>query len=496
MIPLGMGHLAEANNAAGRLIEQGRLDDAERALERIEGSLRARAPLGIAPDRESDPYGYLDLAMDEYFYRTHRVAVGWRRQQYAEILPHAQRAWALEKAIFMAARALPGFDADEVATSSGAWGVISVLTRSRRFAEAARIFGEVVADEAWFDARCRKNRTAAEKVLVAGLCVYLESRDAAFVAQGRSLATRARERVLWPEEPKLMYCYAVFWSLTGDLDEAFRALQGAIDRGYEVSQIIDDPALEPLHADDRWLREIVPSQLRWSLVTFPAGARVFLDGGAVGVTPMLLRRPPPGRYVLRFELAGHRQDEVTVSVAEGGDETSEGVIECRLARLVALPTLKEMAEDSARVPDAAARARTREFVGDLRQAQAAFTRDTTYGLGGLSIRVLGSGVATLHKQAFGTREKEQSVTLQLDAADVDRLFASFVTEAFTEIVIGEHSGVLDMLHFTIELTNGAGATHRLAKFALPAHDRFERLTRLFNDLTFKHLSTRQKRELR
>src|SRR4051794_33348731 len=100
MMPLGMGHLAEANNAAGRLIEQGRLDDAERALEGIEGRLRARSPLGIAPDRESDPYGYLDLAMDEYFYRTHRVAVGWRRERYAEALPHAQRAWALEKAIF------------------------------------------------------------------------------------------------------------------------------------------------------------------------------------------------------------------------------------------------------------------------------------------------------------------------------------------------------------------------------------------------------------
>jgi hypothetical protein len=144
----------------------------------------------------------------------------------------------------------------------------------------------------------------------------------------------------------------------------------------------------------------------------------------------------------------------------------------------------------------AARARTRTFLGDPSRASVCFVRQTTYGLGGLSIAVHGNGTATLHKQAFGSHEREHTVTLALEASDVERLFEAFVEEAFTEMVTPNQPGLPDMISVALELTNSAGKRHQLSRFVVPPHAGFDRLIGAFYAVTGKYLTAEQKLELR
>jgi hypothetical protein len=48
----------------------------------------------------------------------------------------------------------------------------------------------------------------------------------------------------------------------------------------------------------------------------PVGAAVFVDGRAVGVTPLVVR-VPPGPHTVRFEHAGHRSVTTRVDVTAG-----------------------------------------------------------------------------------------------------------------------------------------------------------------------------------
>jgi serine/threonine protein kinase len=52
-------------------------------------------------------------------------------------------------------------------------------------------------------------------------------------------------------------------------------------------------------------------------VTRPVGARVFVDGQPIGVTPLRLLEVSPGSKSVRFELAGHRTWTATIAVAAG-----------------------------------------------------------------------------------------------------------------------------------------------------------------------------------
>ena len=49
----------------------------------------------------------------------------------------------------------------------------------------------------------------------------------------------------------------------------------------------------------------------------PRGARVFIDGKEVGVTPVQLTAQPPGRRVVRLELADHQPWTETRTVVAG-----------------------------------------------------------------------------------------------------------------------------------------------------------------------------------
>jgi hypothetical protein len=50
----------------------------------------------------------------------------------------------------------------------------------------------------------------------------------------------------------------------------------------------------------------------------PTGATVFMDGRAVGKTPLNLPGVKAGDHAVRLELAGHRQWTTSVKVAGGG----------------------------------------------------------------------------------------------------------------------------------------------------------------------------------
>src|SRR5690349_23485269 len=85
-----MTTLVDANNAASRLIHEGRLDEAERALDQIEALLQARAAVDVTiPATELD----FVAAWDELIYSVHRVTLGLRRGAHVQSLPHAERAW-------------------------------------------------------------------------------------------------------------------------------------------------------------------------------------------------------------------------------------------------------------------------------------------------------------------------------------------------------------------------------------------------------------------
>jgi len=420
----------DANNEAGRLIAAGKLEEASRLLDEVERELASRA----APSVRADD---LDPACDEYFYRVHRVVIGWHRATYAEVLPHAERAWELEHAMMAAVRKAGG-DITSIAFSSGAWAIISVLTRCRRFEDAARFFERVVGDRDWLDARRRHNDSATARLLIAGLCVYFENKEPAWLASGRKIVERAYEAA-WPEGAEIAYGFGCYWALVGDADRAFGAIEQALHRGFEAEKLLLDPDFQSLHADARWQvavlgREIETSDRRLSLV----------------------REPEP---------------------------------------LVPPRDLEQMRADGKRAPDEAARKKTRSFIGDRRRARVSVARGTTYGLGGLTIAVSGEGTATLHKLPWGERESELTHTVTLSERDMHLIFNAVVDDAFTEIVIGRHTGVPDELHFTIELTNDAGVTHRLSKFVSAEHERFDRLVQIVGGVVAGRLSAAERKKL-
>jgi hypothetical protein len=54
---------------------------------------------------------------------------------------------------------------------------------------------------------------------------------------------------------------------------------------------------------------------------------------------------------------------------------------------------------------------------------------------------------------------EQTINVELQASDVDRLLDAFVDEAFMELTIEPQPSLPDSIQVTLELTNGAGKSH-------------------------------------
>lgn len=82
----------------------------------------------------------------------------------------------------------------------------------------------------------------------------------------------------------------------------------------EVAQLVEDKA----RGLETKLAAALPGELE--INSRPAGARVLVDGEAVGVTPHTMQLPA-GEHVVRLELDGHFPGEQSVVVVSGGRES-------------------------------------------------------------------------------------------------------------------------------------------------------------------------------
>lgn len=220
------------------------------------------------------------------------------------------------------------------------------------------------------------------------------------------------------------------------------------------------------------IRPVMPVESQtWKIVSTPPGARIWIDGVDTGaLTPAAVPAPGPGLHRVRLVLAEYADDELELEA--GNLDLTRG-----LESLAHRATIARMAEDGTRVPDEAERAKTRMFFGKLSAARILVARHGTFGLGGLSIEIRGNGTVTLQKDAFKPHQPAVDHTARLDQAAVDRLFAAFIDEAFTELQIANQPGVPDELYVTVTI-RGVRGTHSLGKFASAKHPRFTRLVDL------------------
>jgi hypothetical protein len=481
-----MTNVASLNNQADRLITAGRLDEADRVLDRVRATLDQR-PLASPDAKDFTP------ALDEYFYRVHRVSLAWRREQYGEALPHAQRAWEVETGLLAAARRA-GTKLGPVAFSSGAWGIISVQTRLRRFTEAEQHFKAVLADREAFAARHERDPAAAEKILLAGLCIYFEAKDAAFFARGRAVVEQA-QAIVSAADSELVYGYACYWARLGQAARAFAALATALGRGIAPERALADEDFASLKADPRFQELVTARVLTWKIASAPAGARLWLDGVDTGLdTPARLRPPAPGRHVIRLTLAGHRE----VSYVHDQQQDTGLDVTLALESITSLAQRQKMADDSKAAPDAAAKARTSAFLGPRPswvKARVRATRAVTYGMGEAIVTVEGDGRVVVRHTEFAEPHRKHEAKAQLSPEEVGRLFEAFVEEAFTEMVFVPQSGKPDEPFFSLELSNAKGERHELGKFVSLEHQRFERLLRQVAATVARHLDEPTRKRL-
>ena len=372
------------------------------------------------------PADDFDATLDEYFYRCHRVRLAWARGEAP--LADARRAAELEDAIdrFACARG----QRDQFGYGHGAWSLISVATRAARLDEAEAALATALADGERFAARLRYNADTAEQVLVAGLCIFFE-RD---LARARPLVARIGELVAQPRNRELLYGLACYHARMGERGAALDRLEQALARGYDRAHAAADADLTSLQGDPRFARAIAP----------------------------------PGRALDRHAEATHAHHP-------SSDDA-------RLSMSV-LAERARMEADARTIPDAAARAATRAFLGDWRRGRIEWVRATTYGLGEARIAVDGATRrVSVREETFGSTAKARERARVLDVATIEALFNAFVEQAFTEIVIAPHTGVPDELHFRLALTGAAGRTHTLAKFVQTPHRRFDLLVQLVGDL--------------
>jgi tetratricopeptide (TPR) repeat protein len=410
-----MGAIRELNNRISGLLDQGHLDEAERVLAETAALLAARGPAEVDGDD-------LEPALDEYFFRVHSVDLRWRQARYAEALPHAERAYALEQALVAAARA-QGFtrrELDILAFSAGTWGWISVLTKLGRLDEAEQAFEAYVVDEELYWARHRHHARSAEQVLIAGLCLYWEGDERR--QQGREILALA-ERLGAPENPELAYGFACYWALLGEPRPALAALALALRLGIQPRRAREDDDLRSLRGRPEW-------------------ERLFSRKPAPTPAPAPTPEPP---------------------ATSPGSADEQAIEERRLM-------------DSRSQPDEAAREKTRTFLGPkIARASILLARHTTYGLGGVHVEVRGDGQVKIAKEAFGPHEKAGTHSLRLEPAAAQGLFMAFIDEAFTEMFLGSAVGVPDELYFELALVNARGKKHALGKFVRTEHARFDAL---------------------
>lgn len=134
----------------------------------------------------------------------------------------------------------------------------------------------------------------------------------------RRLFERATELV--PEAPGPLRGLGLALARSGDCDGALAALRRYRDR---LAARANSPpptaaalaAMKRCGARERSLG--APAGGRLVISTTPPGARLWLDGRAVGVSPMTLLQVAPGEHELRTSLKGHVPLQRTVVVAAG-----------------------------------------------------------------------------------------------------------------------------------------------------------------------------------
>jgi tetratricopeptide (TPR) repeat protein len=241
--------IADLNNQANALMQQGEYRDAEAILRAVAARLSA------------DPGSERQALIDEYFYRGNLAELLWRQERYQDGLEHAERAYQLERTIAdLHAHRSPFADQpvfDKTAMFSNAtWAIISTYTRLGRIDDAERIFEGELADENRLAARHEANAEAIENAFNAGMCIYTENKSPSSMERGRRLFDLLRERVPVPSSRILTWCYACAYGYYGDEDKAREFLERAIAMGVSRPELRNDPDFDPVR-DRPWFRELV-----------------------------------------------------------------------------------------------------------------------------------------------------------------------------------------------------------------------------------------------
>jgi hypothetical protein len=459
-----VSRVRDLNNRVAQKIAAGDWVEAERLLDETRTLLQ--------PARS----GELESIFDEYFHRCHRVHVSYSRG--ATTVAEAVRAAELEDEIYAASK-------QQLAYSQGAWSLVSMLTRAGELAQAEKAISEIVGDGKRFAARLDNNRAAAEQVLVAGLCVFFEGQ----LERAQPLVARIAALVRDPRSADLVYALACFHARMGDTDCALEQLELALARGFDKAHATRDPDLKSLHGHPRFEAALAPPRgPEWNIDSQPRGAELIIDGVSTGQrTPARVPARKQGAYDICLRLDGYAD---AVSRHHQSSDDAGLSMSLHLESLTEVAERARMAQDSEHVPDQAAQQATREFGG----RRIVAVRHTTYGLGEARITVERDGRVHLRHQPFGG-ELAREHQLTLEQLEVDALFAAFVEAAFTEMVIGPHTGVPDEIYFTLTLTGDHGE-RSFSKFVQTPHRRFDGLVSQVFHVVSSNLTAEQRKQLR
>jgi hypothetical protein len=276
-----------------------------------------------------------------------------------------------------------------------------------------------------------------------------------------------------PDGAALAYAFACFFARVGDA-RAWNALDAAIAKGTSIAHVLADADLKSLHGDRRW-DDVVAKDRPWKIESRPPGARILLDDVDTGAVTPARVKPQRETHRVKLVLAGYADDEVEITASH------QLAMDRHLTSLEEIADRERIAEDAAREPDEAERARTRVFLGDARRARIELTRHGTYGLGGLGIEVYGDGRITLDRGTFYPSDKAMRHEVQVEPASVAALCETFIAAAFTEIVIVNQPGRPDELFLDLVLV-GKGGRCKHGKFVGHSHARFDGLVTAVREL--------------
>jgi len=236
------------HDEAHALIEAGRIEEAKPVLARARAVLEERGELVV--DR-----AHLQNVVDWYFHMQRELEIAWREERYAERREDAARAYVLENAIVTLTSRVdfanplgPRVADPAFVFSYGLWALVSFQTRTGHFAEAERLFANELADAPRMRARLDARRAQAESALNAGLCVFVEQRNARAIRRGNAAFRAILALVPRPRTGVLAHQLACFHAHFRERHEALDMARRAIANGQPRAEVEDDPDLAPIRA--------------------------------------------------------------------------------------------------------------------------------------------------------------------------------------------------------------------------------------------------------